>query len=407
MTAADRFSLVYLLAAVVGLVAFGVIWRRRAAPGGTPLALMLLSAAFWAICDAIELQVPTIAGKRLVSQFQYLGVICAAPFFFHAAMELSGRRARLRTRPVLAVVWAIPLASLVFAWTNPWHRWLWAEILPPSGDSPFATYRYGWWFWVLTVQNYLLMIAAAMVLGRAIRRVGRHFRTGMALALVSMVLPWVGNAMYNLKLGPWPGLNWLTLSLGVSGALLAFVVLREGLLDLLPQARGALLEMMTDGVLVLDREGRIICVNQVARQVMELDAHRLAHALGFESLQSAPDVWRSETLMESRWLDVRIVPVPDRWGKLAGRLIVARDITVQKELHQERERLIVELQEALGKVTQLEGLLPICASCRKIRDDGGYWARIEDYLGSRAQVEFTHAICPECIERLYPEISSK
>lgn len=404
MSPAATFSLVYLLAAFMGMVAFSVIWRRRSAPGGTPLALMLLSAAFWAICDAIELYV---ANKQLVSQFQYFGVVAAAPFFFEAAMELSGQRTLLRTRSLRAAIWCVPVASLVFAWTNSWHHWLWVDIVPPAGDLPFATYEYGWWFWVLTAQNYVLMIGATIVLSRAIQRVGRHFRTGMALVLVSMILPWIGNAMYNLKLGPWPGLNWLTLSLGVSGALLAFVVLREGLLDLLPQARGALLEMMTDGVLVLDREGRSIFVNQVARQVMELDAGRLARTLGFDSLQSAPDVWRSETQMGSRWLDVRIVPVPDRWGELAGRLIVARDITVQKELHQERERLILELQDALGKVTQLEGMLPICASCRKIRDDGGYWAQIEDYLGSRAQIEFTHAICPECVERLYPEISSK
>jgi PAS domain-containing protein len=221
-----------------------------------------------------------------------------------------------------------------------------------------------------------------------------------------MLLPWIGNAMYNLKLGPWPGLNWLTLSLGVSGALLAFVVLREGLLDLLPQARGALLEMMTDGVLVLDREGRTIFVNQVARQVMDLDAKRLMRTLGVESLQSTRDVWRSEAQVGTRWLDVRVVPVPDRWGDLAGRLIVARDITLHKELHQERERLIAQLQGALEKVTQLEGMLPICASCRKIRDDGGYWAQIEDYLGTRVQVEFTHGICPECVARLYPDIST-
>jgi PAS domain-containing protein len=407
MSAATKFSLVYLLAALMGMVAFTVIWRRRSAPGGKPLALMLLSAAFWAVCDAIELQVPTVADKRLVSQFQYIGVISTSPFFFQAAMELSGQSVRMHTRAMRTAVWAIPLVSLVFAWTNPWHRWLWTEILPPQGGSPFATYRYGWWFWVLTAHSYILMVAATVVLSRAMQRVGRHFRTGMALVLVSMILPWVGNAMYNLKLGPWPGLNWLTLSLGASGALLAFVVLREGLLDLLPQARGALLEMMTDGVLVLDREGRTIFVNQVARQVMELSADRLARAMGFASPQNAPDVWRSETQIGPRWLDVRIVPVPDRWGELAGRLIVARDITVQKELHQERERLIQELQDALGKVSQLEGMLPICASCRKIRDDGGYWALIEDYLGSRAPVEFTHAICPECVERLYPEISSK
>ena len=409
MPPAVTFSLVYLLAAAIALAAVAVIWPRRTAPGGTPLALLLLAAAFWAVCDAIELHVPTVDGKRLVSQFQYIGIIAAAPCFFHAAMALSGRTARL-TPPLLIAVWGVPLASLVCAWTNPWHRWLWTEILPPSGGLPFATYRYGWWFWVLTAQHYLLMVAATILLLDAIRRVRRPFRPGMIAFLVAVMLPWMGNAAYNAKVGPWPGFNWLTMSLGISGSLLVWVVLREGLLDLLPRAREALLDKMTDGVLVLDREGRVMIAN-VAARTLALSDTTLARALGLSSLCDAPQQWRTEAQIDSgdarRWLDVRFDPIRDRWGALAGRLIVARDVTFQKALEDEREHLIDELQVALSKVVQLEGLLPICASCRKVRGRGGYWAHVEEYVGSRAAVEFTHGICPECEQKLYPSIMNK
>ena len=407
MSPAVAFSLVYLLAAAIGLTAAVVIWPRRQAPGGRPLAFMLLAAAFWAVCDAIELHVPTVDGKRLVSQVQYIGVIAAAPMFFHAAMELAGRGARLRGT-LLFAVWSVPLASLLFAWTNPWHRWLWTEIIAPSGDSPFAFYRYGWWFWVLTAQNYILMVATTVVLIGAIRRVGHHFRTAMTTVLIAVILPWIGNAAYNAKLGPWPGLNWLTLSLGISGALLVWVVLREGLLDLLPRAREALLERMTDGVLVIDPRGHVIFANQAARRMIDSDDSTLAPALGFNSLADAPESWRSEAQLEyggvRRWIDIRIDPISDRWGAAAGRLVVARDVTAQKALEDERERLIDELQDALRKVSQLEALLPICASCRKVRDDKGYWGHVEEYFTSRAPVEFTHGICPDCADRLYPDI---
>jgi hypothetical protein len=222
---------------------------------------------------------------------------------------------------------------------------------------------------------------------------------------VVVALPWLGNAAYNLKLGPWPGLNWLTLSIGVSGSLLAWIVRREGLLDLLPQARGAVLEIMSDVVLVLDREGHIIFLNRMAKEVIVREGVSLTAAMGFPLLKHAPDLWHGEAQIGARWFDVRVVPVPDRWGALVGQLVVARDVTMQKELQHERERLIAELQDALGKVNQLEGMLPICANCRKIRDDGGYWAQIEDYLGSRTAVEFTHGICPDCLTELYPEIA--
>jgi len=89
---------------------------------------------------------------------------------------------------------------------------------------------------------------------------------------------------------------------------------------------------------------------------------------------------------------------------VAGRLVVTRDITVRKVLEAERERLIGELKRALNEVRTLEELLPICASCKKVRDDKGYWSQIDVYLRTRAAVEFTHGICPDCDARLYGQL---
>ncbi len=82
---------------------------------------------------------------------------------------------------------------------------------------------------------------------------------------------------------------------------------------------------------------------------------------------------------------------------------VFRDITERKQAEAERERLIDELQTALTQVKQLSGLLPICASCKKIRDDKGYWQQIEVYIREHSAVDFSHGICPECMEKLYPK----
>ncbi len=80
-----------------------------------------------------------------------------------------------------------------------------------------------------------------------------------------------------------------------------------------------------------------------------------------------------------------------------------RDIVERQRAQEEREKLILELQEALSKVKQLSGLLPICAGCKKIRDDSGYWNQIEHYLREHSEAEFSHGLCPECLETLYPE----
>jgi diguanylate cyclase len=70
----------------------------------------------------------------------------------------------------------------------------------------------------------------------------------------------------------------------------------------------------------------------------------------------------------------------------------------------EKEKLIVELKDALHKVKTLSGLLPICASCKKIHDDQGYWNQIESYIQIRSNAEFSHSICPDCAKKLYPDL---
>jgi len=111
----------------------------------------------------------------------------------------------------------------------------------------------------------------------------------------------------------------------------------------------------------------------------------LTGVLGFDSLQRQL-VWSEELIALL---------------KIAG--VVFGNAIERKRSEEERSRLILELQESLAKVRTLSGLLPICASCKKIRDDRGYWNQIETYIKDRSEAEFTHGICPECAQRLYPQ----
>ena len=86
---------------------------------------------------------------------------------------------------------------------------------------------------------------------------------------------------------------------------------------------------------------------------------------------------------------------------------IIRDISERKQHEKEREALIHNLKTSLARVRKLSGLLPICASCKKIRDDKGYWNQIEAYIRDHSEAEFSHGICPECTRRLYPEYYRK
>jgi PAS domain S-box-containing protein len=83
------------------------------------------------------------------------------------------------------------------------------------------------------------------------------------------------------------------------------------------------------------------------------------------------------------------------------------DITQQKKDTAERERLIGDLKEAFETIKTLQGILPICSSCKKIRDDKGYWSQIEQYITENSSAEFSHSICPDCAKKMYPDYYDK
>jgi PAS domain S-box-containing protein len=97
------------------------------------------------------------------------------------------------------------------------------------------------------------------------------------------------------------------------------------------------------------------------------------------------------------YFDINIYPARH------GLSVFFKDVSERTYAERERERLIAELQDALGKVKTLSGLLPICAFCKKIRDDGGYWHQVETYIREYSEANFSHGICPECAHEHYPQ----
>jgi len=83
-------------------------------------------------------------------------------------------------------------------------------------------------------------------------------------------------------------------------------------------------------------------------------------------------------------------------------LAVDRDITARRQIETARENLIQDLKDSFEKIKTLKGLLPICASCKNIRDDKGYWNQIETYIATHSEAELSHGLCPGCAEKLYP-----
>jgi len=117
--------------------------------------------------------------------------------------------------------------------------------------------------------------------------------------------------------------------------------------------------------------------------------------------------WEFPDRILKRYLSVQIRPISainEGKKQLSFAVVAINNITKYKIKEKEREKLVRELQNSLSKSNRLRGTLPICSSCKKIRDDTGHWNQIEVYIQDRSEVEFTPGICPECIEKLYPDL---
>jgi PAS domain S-box-containing protein len=186
---------------------------------------------------------------------------------------------------------------------------------------------------------------------------------------------------------------------------------------------------MGDGVIATDAQGRIEFINPVAQ---ELTGWRQEEAAGNDSTQVLNIInaetrgpaensvtrvlrdglevgWVNHTLLIAKDgteipIDEKAAPITDDQGAITGVVLILKDISQWVRLEEARENLITELQETLAQVKTLSGLLPICTSCKQIRDDQGYWHQLENYLRDHSDTEFTHGICPDCARKLYPQI---
>jgi PAS domain-containing protein len=408
------YAIALFAAALLSGIVAGLAWRRRSIPGGGLFTLMMCSVVIWTLMAALESGSVGLAKKLLFSQLGYIGTTTTAPLFFLFVLRYRNRELRLRAS-LSALLFALPMATLALAFTNPLHGLVWPRIvLDPRAGANVAIYSHGVWYWVALAYYLVLTSLAAFMLGRAVLRSAALFVFQTVVLLAGLLAPWVGALIYLLPVNPFPGLDLVSIGFAFTGVLLLIGMTRYRLFDLVPVARDVLVEKMVDGLVVLDATDRVLDVNPSARAMLGIESSVVgmpaAQALGalggkLAEVGTSPGAHVELELpgASPRHCDLRVSPLVDRRGNPAGRLLLIRDVTERRKIELEKEKLIGELQEAIADIRTLRGLLPICASCKKIRDDGGYWQNLEQYVTAHSEAQFSHSLCPDCIKKLYPE----
>ena len=230
---------------------------------------------------------------------------------------------------------------------------------------------------------------------------------------------------------PWMVLTNRALSVSIVWAVTFLTLQRKDTEERLAQKQDEL-QTIFDSVPAMiwykDKANRILNVNKGAAQSIGVPEHQIKGRLTDEFYPEDALKYHQDDLEvmqtgepklgiiepyhvsadEKRWVQTDKIPYRDAQGNIVGVIVFAVDITdrirAEEALHHANEQLEVRVTEALAKLKILRGLLPICASCKQIRDDQGYWDSVESYIQTHSEATFTHSICPNCIRKLYPDI---
>ena len=408
-------SIVLFGAAAVALAVALASLRRTAVRGGVTLSLMMCAVVVWALGSGIESGAVGVHRKVLATLFAYLGTVNVAPLFLMFALRYR-KKEWSQAWWNLAGLWLIPAVTLVFAATNGAHGLMWSWLLPGPPGTNTLLYVPGPWYFVAVIYYAVLGLAGAVLIWRAARRAQRMFVWQAAILIAGLVIPWLGVAFTYMPFNPLPGWDLPPIAFSITGVLLLIGMRRFNLLDLVPVARDQVVERMSDGYVVLDTQGRLVDINPAARILLNAtdasvgmraeDVHgALAEALSRPTGLADDRLEMSIPGDPELHLGLRTSDLFSRHGRKTGRLVVIRDISERRRLELEREKLIRELQEALADVQTLSGLLPICSSCKKIRDDQGYWRTVEKFISDRSGAQFSHGLCDDCLRKLYPDLA--
>ncbi|NTU80272.1 MAG: PAS domain-containing protein [Chloroflexales bacterium] len=351
------------MAALICMAMAAMVWRRRGLPLVRAFLSLLAGTAIWCLFNTFELSNATLVGKVLLSQLRYIGII-VVPFAWLAfALIYTGRERWLSWRTfALPVALQVPFAVAIV--TNDLHHLVWMP-LELQYDAAAGLYYLAGGFGPLWYSHaaisYTLTLVGTVLIFRSLLRSPPLYRSQAVALLVGVLLPWVASVLFVTGHSPLPNVDITPIAFAFSGVALAIGITRFQMLKVVPAARDAVIESMGDALIVLDSERRIVDVNPAALCMIGRSAREIIgrtiidllpnHEELVNRLRDQEAATSELTLDRGRGLehyDIRVSSLKDGRGHITGRLIVARDISVQKRFEAELQHA-KELAEQASK----------------------------------------------------------
>ena len=259
------YSVILFISAVTSAFTAYLARRQRAAAGGTALAWLIVAIIEWSFAAALGTASVGVPVKVFFSKVEYLGEVSAPVLYLLFVLEYTRLDNRLTPRKIL-LLWLIPAVTFILAATNDWHGLVWNSFTPSANN--LLIYGHGAWFWIFAAYEYLMIAVGVIILVWAFIRSPRQFHRQIGTLIAGSSMPILGNVIYITGLSPVPGLDLTPVMFTLTGLTLTVGIFKFRLFSLIPVARDALVESMSDGVLVLDEQNRIVDINPAARQLI-------------------------------------------------------------------------------------------------------------------------------------------
>lgn len=347
------FSLLLAAAAINVFVAV-FAWRRREEPAAKYLFFAMVGLVWWAGTYAIFWTDFWSPSPFFWLDMTYFGVSVSITFFFLFSLEYTNSK-RWLTRPLKALLIAEPLVALTLLWTDPWHG-LYFAGKRIAGST--AILDGGLPFWLHLAYLWGLLIAALLLLWQMRQRIPALFRNQLHFIIIASLIPWVGTLIGIFGLNPWPGLDLTPVAFTISGIMYATTFYRYDFLSIMPIARDRLIDMMPEGVIVLDANDKVIDLNPSVQVLLTEGEERIEMSIG--GVPEGP-LWQKVSKVGldgkivqqemvvgegegARHLDIHVSPLFADNGRFSGRLFMVRDITHTKQLEAALKRKNKELE---------------------------------------------------------------
>jgi PAS domain S-box-containing protein len=346
-----------LAGAVLVTVAILYVWRRRPATTIAGLLAVLLGAVLWSVCYALELSAGDLVGREYWGDLKYVGVCLLPPVYLAFVLQCSGHTRWPRwLGPVLTLE---PLAVLILLATEVTHdlvRFYPAGATLATSQAAEA----GPLFWPHLLYNNALVWTATVLLVVPLSRMSGLYRRQSVVLVAAILLPILLNLLFNLRVEPFRQVDLTPFAFVLTTAVLVWGVYQFSLLDLRPVARSQIFKTISDPVLVLDPDGRVLDANPAAGRLVERPAAEIvgqavtqllptwsatvteAMAAGVD--QASPEgpgeprrgapVSR-EVARDGRIFELAISALPDRQRQSGGHLVVARDVTERRQVEEQ------------------------------------------------------------------------